>query len=145
MGEADHRMEPIMDHGKLVRLHLAALALTPLLALNTPALAQGAPCKATAIAGTDISPSYPLKARRLGERGTVDVQVTVTPEGAPSNVAIAKTSGSETLDEAALDNVRSRFWKPRDGCAAARMIVRISYEMTHKVGNPGEDFYIWRW
>ncbi len=123
---------------------LPLACIVALTATSLPAMAQGG-CALIPVSGTRLAPSYPVKAQRLGERDTVDVQVTVAPEGAPGGVAIARSSGSESLDEAALDNVRSRFWQPRGGCAPTRMIVRISYEMANKRGKPGEDFYMWRW
>ena len=49
-----------------------------------------------------FQPDYPPTSRRLGEEGSVIVQVLVDPEGKVSDGKIQKSSGFPRLDEAAL-------------------------------------------
>ncbi len=61
-------------------------------------------------------PRYPLVARRNGEQGTVTLRVLVTREGLPASVSVEKTSGSNHLDSAALETVKTwRFMPARRG------------------------------
>jgi protein TonB len=61
-------------------------------------------------------PRYPVSARRNGEQGTVTLRVFVTKEGIPRTVSVQTTSGSPSLDEAALEAVKSwRFVPARQG------------------------------
>jgi periplasmic protein TonB len=50
--------------------------------------------------------TYPRAARSRRIEGQVVVQLTVTPEGQLATVGIARTSGSDLLDDAALEMVR---------------------------------------
>ncbi|MGZ8231528.1 MAG: TonB family protein [Burkholderiales bacterium] len=61
-------------------------------------------------------PRYPLSARRRGEQGTVVVRVLVTREGLPGSVTVQSSSGSASLDQAALEAVKNwRFMPARQG------------------------------
>jgi len=61
-------------------------------------------------------PVYPLAARRRGDQGTVLVRVVVTADGLAANVALEKSSGHPSLDDAALGAVKSwRFVPARQG------------------------------
>jgi protein TonB len=51
-------------------------------------------------------PRYPMSARRRGEQGTVLLKVLVTREGTAASVNVETSSGSTSLDEAALEAVR---------------------------------------
>ena len=57
-------------------------------------------------------PMYPALARRLGEEGTVMLQVEVSANGKVNDVTIRHTSGFPQLDEAALAAVRQWTFKP---------------------------------
>jgi len=57
--------------------------------------------------GNNQNPAYPQASRRVGEQGTVVLRVTVGTDGRPVDVAIAKSSGSARLDEAAANKVRA--------------------------------------
>lgn len=57
-------------------------------------------------------PNYPLAARRRGDQGTVYVRVLVTAEGVAGNARIEKSSGFPSLDDAALNAVRSWRFVP---------------------------------
>jgi len=62
------------------------------------------------------SPVYPVLARRRGEEGKVLLKVRVSAQGEALNIAIAKSSGNELLDGAAVEAVtRWRFVPARRG------------------------------
>lgn len=46
-------------------------------------------------------PEYPTMARRLGQQGTVTLEITVGSEGKAKKVRVAQSSGHQSLDEAA--------------------------------------------
>jgi periplasmic protein TonB len=54
-------------------------------------------------------PAYPPVARRREQQGTVTVRVLVGADGSVERAEIADSSGFETLDDAALETVRSRW------------------------------------
>lgn len=61
-------------------------------------------------------PRYPIAARRNGEEGTVTLRVRVTANGRAESVSIEQSSGSASLDRAALEAVRGwRFVPARQG------------------------------
>ena len=55
------------------------------------------------------APLYPPLSRRMGEEGRVLIRVLVEPDGQASKVELRAGSGSERLDQSALDAVRR--WK----------------------------------
>ena len=55
---------------------------------------------------------YPALARNLDMSGTVEVAYTLNRQGRLVSVEIAKSSGSEILDKAALQAVRSALFPP---------------------------------
>ncbi len=57
----------------------------------------------------NAAPVYPALSRRLGEQGQVLVSVFVEVDGAPLKVELRSSSGSDRLDQSALDAVRR--WK----------------------------------
>jgi protein TonB len=61
---------------------------------------------------THTIPPYPFSARRLAQRGTVRLSLTVSPDGNVSDGSVIASSGSATLDDAALDWVK-RHWRYR--------------------------------
>jgi len=54
-------------------------------------------------------PEYPPMSRRLGEQGSLVVQVRVEPDGRPSDVKLIESSGSARLDAAALAGIRADY------------------------------------
>jgi len=54
-------------------------------------------------------PAYPAVARRRGLQGTVTVRVLVGADGSVESADVADSSGSDALDDAALETVRSRW------------------------------------
>ena len=78
------------------------------------------------------APRYPDAARRSGEQGTVTLRVQVARDGAPSRVAVEKSSGSPHLDAAALEAVKAwRFTPARRGGEAVEswMLVPIVFRL----------------
>lgn len=55
---------------------------------------------------------YPPLARRLGESGRVVLRVLIAADGRPGQVELARSSGHERLDEAALGAMRAARFKP---------------------------------
>ena len=54
-------------------------------------------------------PDYPIASRRRHEEGTVQLVVTIGPDGRPVRVSLFRSSGHPLLDQAAMDKVR-REW-----------------------------------
>jgi|GEM_PF-428147 len=54
-------------------------------------------------------PAYPAIARRRAQQGTVTVSVMVGADGSVERAEVADSSGFDTLDDAALETVRSRW------------------------------------
>jgi len=71
--------------------------------VRVPPSTQGKGAKIT-------QPEYPPASRRAGEAGTVTLQVFVQENGRAGEVKIAKSSGFEKLDEAAVKEVQ-RNWR----------------------------------
>ncbi len=71
-------------------------------------------------------PRYPLAARRSGDEGTVMLRVLVTTEGTAARVELDRSSGSASLDGAALEAVRNwRFVPARRGTQNVEDWVRV--------------------
>lgn len=72
------------------------------------------------------APAYPAVARRSGDQGTVMLKVLVSPEGAPLRIELDQTSGSKSLDGAALEAVKGwRFVPARRGTQNIEGWVRV--------------------
>lgn len=78
------------------------------------------------------APAYPPLARRMGEEGRVMLRVYVETTGLPSKVEIRTSSGSERLDQAALEAVRRWKFVPAKQAGqvvAASVVVPISFSL----------------
>ncbi|QTD45125.1 energy transducer TonB [Ottowia testudinis] len=66
-------------------------------------------------------PVYPPMSRRLGEQGKVILRVLIGADGLAKEAHLARSSGFERLDQAALETVRQWRYRPgmRDGVAEA--------------------------
>lgn len=76
------------------------------------------------------APSYPALSRRLNEEGRVLLRVHVSGEGRAERVELARSSGFERLDRAALEAVaRWRFVPARQGgnAVAASVLVPVAF------------------
>ncbi len=112
-------------------------ALDPVAALETPrATAETkAPSRAdlplmpptfSAAYLRNPAPQYPAFARRSGDQGTVMLKVLVSPDGVPLRVELDQSSGSKSLDSAALDAVKGwRFVPARRGTQNIEGWVRV--------------------
>ncbi len=76
--------------------------------LTTPSQAGSPPIiETTSIAvKRRIDPLYPPSARRLDQEGTVRVRILVDERGRASDVQVARSSGYDSLDDAAVSAVR---------------------------------------
>lgn len=79
-------------------------------------------------------PVYPLAARRRGIEGRVLVRAEVQADGSCSRVALKKTSGSELLDQAALEAVRKWHFVPAKKGAQA-ITAWVEVPITFKLEN----------
>ncbi len=72
-------------------------------------------------------PYYPAIARRRAQQGTVTVRVLVGADGSVERAEIADSSGFDSLDDAALETVRSRwrFVPARHGAVAVESWVLV--------------------
>ncbi len=78
------------------------------------------------------APAYPALARRMGEQGRVMLRVHVEVNGLPSKVEIRTSSGSERLDQAALEAVKRWKFVPAkqgDQAVPASVVVPISFSL----------------
>lgn len=57
-------------------------------------------------------PRYPLESRRKKEQGTVMLRLLIGTDGRIEQVSIARSSGFDRLDEAALQAAKSWRWQP---------------------------------
>jgi protein TonB len=91
-----------------------------------PAATIGAPVEATSLAVTRrVEPVYPPASRRLDERGTVRLKILVDERGRPREVQVAKSSGFDRLDEAAVTAVRR--WQFTPATQEARAVSAWTY------------------
>jgi len=78
---------------------------------------------------------YPLLSRVFGDEGTSELSFTVGADGTVSAIKVAKSSGSDRLDDAAVDCVKKWHYRP-----ALKDNVLVDAPMTVKVNwNLDED------
>lgn len=80
------------------------------------------------------APRYPMESRRDHEEGTVRLRVLISAQGTVEEVKIAKSSGFDRLDDAALSAVRK--WRFRPGTQAGTPVeavgfLSIPFKLTH--------------
>jgi len=98
------------------------------MAARPPAAGRDAPAEPAA---GNPAPSYPVSARRAGREGRAVLRVVVTSTGEGREVRIAESSGTPSLDEAALAAVRQwRFTPARRGGEAAEDVVLVPVSFT---------------
>jgi protein TonB len=78
-------------------------------------------------------PLYPALSKRLGEEGTVRLNILVNPDGSVARLELAQSSGHPRLDRSAMDTVQSS-WKfdparQGDSPVAAWVIVPIQFTL----------------
>lgn len=93
-----------------------------------PAPAPPAPITAPDASAASLrnpSPRYPLESRRRHEEGTVRLRVVITPDGQVKEIGVARSSGSERLDQAALETIRR--WKFLPGMQAGKPVEAVGF------------------
>lgn len=88
------------------------IAPAPVAAAPAPVRESVTPARYDAAYLRNPAPRYPVSARRSGVSGTVDLKVRVAPDGRAAEVQVQRTSGSEALDVAALETVRTWLFIP---------------------------------
>jgi protein TonB len=80
---------------------------------SPPAPPAAPPTEPEIVAATHTNPPYPTISQRLGEHGTTLLDITIDENGRASEATVATSSGSNRLDQAAIDFVKQRYrWKP---------------------------------
>lgn len=97
----------------------------------TPAAAPTPPLAADYL--SNPKPPYPRLSRRLGEEGTVRLNILVNPDGSVARLELAQSSGHPRLDRSAMETVQSswKFEPARQGGSpvAAWVIVPIQFTL----------------
>ena len=74
---------------------------------------------------------YPELSRRLQEEGTVELRFEVLQSGAVQSLTVARSSGYERLDEAALTAARTWHFNPRTGGGTVEVLLhRVVFRLT---------------
>ncbi len=80
---------------------------------------------------SNISPLYPLLARKRGYQGTVLLEVLVSKDGKAASIQLVRSSGYEILDRAAIKGVRNWLFHPaKRGDELIEMWVKIPIRFT---------------
>lgn len=132
MGEAREGTDGSTDRPRLVDAPKPPPAPPAAAATTTPrpSTTGAATTLPMPVAGKTPAPSYPSRALRRGESGTVRVRVVVGPDGRPTEVSVEQASGSRDLDRAAVNAVKRWRFHParRDGePITGTVIVPISF------------------
>jgi len=85
-----------------------------------PAAAPAPPAPPAPIVPPDMNaatlgnpaPDYPIDSRRRREQGVVRLRVTIAPDGSVRAIEVARSSGFDRLDQAALAAVRRWHFRP---------------------------------
>lgn len=94
-------------------------------ATPAPPAAPVSPPDASAASLGNAPPRYPLDARRKRQEGSVRLRVVITPDGRVKDISVARSSGVESLDEAALSTVRR--WKFKPGMQSGIPVEAVGY------------------
>jgi protein TonB len=79
----------------------------------------------------NISPPYPLLARKRGYQGTVLLEVLVSKDGKAASIQLSRSSGYNILDRAAIKGVREwLFYPAKRGDELLEMWVKIPIRFT---------------
>jgi protein TonB len=98
-----------------------------------PAPPQPAPTQLTGVMRTHILPPYPELSRKLGEQGSVTLEVTIDTSGNATDATVQTSSGSQRLDDAAVAWVKSHWrWNPpttNGQPSGARTLVKMTFNL----------------
>ena len=77
-------------------------------------------------------PPYPSLSKRLGEEGTVRLNILVNPDGSVARLEVARSSGHPRLDRSAIDTVQSswKFEPARQGDMPVAAWVTVPIQFT---------------
>lgn len=89
----------------------APVAQEPIVAASPPAAPVTIDDLATKMI-TIVAPRYPIESRRRKEQGTVHLSLVLDFDGKVAEIRLARSSGFERLDKAALEAVRKWRWAP---------------------------------
>ncbi|WP_036005587.1 energy transducer TonB [Paraburkholderia caribensis] len=89
-----------------------AAPAAPAAPVAKPVMSITAPKDASHLSCNIVEPTYPAMSRRRGETGRAVVQFILAASGRIENIELKKSSGSDRLDQAALDAIRSSSCKP---------------------------------
>jgi len=70
-----------------------------------------------------VEPTYPEQARQTGQQGTVVLKIQILASGRPGQVNVYHSSGSDLLDEAAINAVRQWRFMPATDRDSSQPIV----------------------
>ena len=120
-----------MRSASLSCLAAASLAAGLLAACEAPPAPQSVP--STEVAAIDTPPpEYPLALACDGIGGTVELELTVGPDGSVTGASTRESSGQAALDAAALEAVRA--WRFRPATRNGQPVeVQIAVPMTFNV------------
>ncbi len=110
--------------------HPAASAPQPVIQSPISTVAKG-------ITATHTIPPYPEMERRLGHEGTVTLTISIDANGQITDAQVANSSGSQALDQAAVEWVKSHWkYKPaiQNGtpvASTAQAAVQFSLKNAH--------------
>jgi len=111
---------------------LKASALAAVVVLSNSAFAADAPATYTKAVMEQVSNKveYPKMAKMRKQEGAAVVAIQVDAKGAATNATIEKSSGYESLDQAAIAavNAAAPFPAPAEGGATVRGAIRFSAE-----------------
>jgi len=68
------------------------------------------------------APEYPPKAKRLQQEGTVVIKLTIGTDGAVTAARVARSSGFDSLDAAALASIRAGHCRPYTTAGVAQTV-----------------------
>jgi TonB family protein len=84
---------------------------------------------------------YPFFARIFGDEGTTELAFTVAADGTVNGVKVSKSSGSDRLDDAAVECVSSWHYRPaiRDSQTVdAPMSVKVAWNLEEDAGKSAD-------
>jgi protein TonB len=100
-------------------------AAAPAAPAAPPSPAPITPPDASAASLKNPAPRYPVESRRKREEGAVRLRVVISADGRVKDISVARSSGFERLDAAALDTVRK--WKFQPGMQAGSPVEAIGF------------------
>lgn len=74
-------------------------------------------------------PAYPHEARIRGQEGTVEIHLTVGPDGRVGEAKVIRSSGHLLLDAAALAALRRWRYEARPGRAALAFVQAVQFRL----------------